>query len=85
MEACPYTPTRPIVNLKDNTAAICDLCLTAAQWHEGGGPKGKQACVESCPMRAIAFSETLPDQTGNNGYVVNLRTTSWQKMGYAID
>ncbi len=85
VEACPYTPARPIVKPKGNTAAICDLCLTAAHWQEPGGPQGKQACVESCPMRAIASSTTLPDQTGKSGYVVNLRTAGWQKMGYTIE
>ena len=85
VKACPFTPARPVVNIKSNTAVICDLCLTAAHWIESGGPNGKQACIESCPMRAITFSTALPIQTGDDGYTVNLRTAGWQKLGYIIE
>jgi hypothetical protein len=36
-------------------------------------------------MRAIAFSTALPVQTGDDGYIVNLRTADWQKLGYSIE
>ena len=85
VDACPFTPARPVVNIENNTAAVCDLCLTAAHWREPGGPNGKQACIESCPMRALAFASTLPVQTGDEGYIVNLRTADWQKLGYSIE
>ncbi len=85
VDACPFTPARPVVDIKSNTAAVCDLCLTAAHWSEPGGPNGKQACIESCPMRAIDFSTALPVQTGDQGYIVNLRTAGWQSLGYSIE
>ncbi len=85
VDACPFTPARPVVNNQTNTAAVCDLCLTAAHWHAAGGPGGKQACIESCPMRAIAFSTALPVQAGDDGYSVNLRTADWQKLGFSIE
>ena len=85
VDDCPFTPARPVVNIKSNTATVCDLCLTAAYWSEPSGPNGKQACIESCPMRAIAFSTALPVQTGHDGYNVNLRTVGWQKLGYSIE
>lgn len=33
----------------------CDLCADTPYWNEEGGPSGKQACVEVCPMRAVQF------------------------------
>ncbi len=33
----------------------CDLCADTPYWNEQGGPGGKQACVEVCPMRAVQF------------------------------
>ena len=33
----------------------CDLCANTPYWNEPGGPGGKQACVEVCPMRAVQF------------------------------
>jgi ferredoxin len=33
----------------------CDLCADTPYWNEQGGPGGKQACVEVCPMRAVEF------------------------------
>ena len=85
VDACPFAPARPVLNETKGTAAICDLCLSAPYWKEPGGPLGKQACVESCPMGAIAFSSALPDQTGEAGYEVNLRTAGWERMGYVIE
>ena len=51
----------------------CDLCVNASFWSEQGGPNGKQACVEVCPMRAIKLVKEMPQQMGNAGYDVNLR------------
>ena len=88
-EACPYTPARLSV-MEDGAfnnelkSRKCDLCANAPyHWDkEGGGPDGKQACVEVCPVGAIAFTKKLPIQEGKSGYKVNLRDKNWKKLGY---
>ncbi|MCP4628395.1 MAG: 4Fe-4S dicluster domain-containing protein [bacterium] len=92
MEACPYTPSRPVVVSDENfdddhRGRKCDLCAdTPYHWDDaGGGPDGKQACVEVCPVGAIKFTKEIPVQNGDNGYLVNLRTKNWRKLGYLID
>ena len=88
-KACPYTPARLSV-LEDETfngelkSLKCDLCANAPyHWDEkGGGPDGKQACVEVCPVGAIVFTRTLPTQKGKSGYKVNLRDENWARLGY---
>ncbi len=90
IEACPYTPSRPIV-APDETFSHeykgrkCDLCAAAPyHWDDaGGGPDGKQACVEVCPVGAIKFSKKIPLQEGDAGYKVNLRDSVWQWLGYS--
>jgi protein NrfC len=65
----------------------CDLCA-AAPYHwdpAGGGPDGKQACVEVCPLSAIKFAKEIPEQEGTEGYQVNLRRRYWRKLGYPRD
>ncbi|MBC8183329.1 4Fe-4S dicluster domain-containing protein [candidate division KSB1 bacterium] len=59
-DACPYTPSRAVVAADKNydgedRSRKCDLCANAPfHWDEaGGGPGGKQACVEICPVGAI--------------------------------
>jgi protein NrfC len=73
LSSCPFIPHRPIWNPVKGKAAKCDLCLKAPFWIEPGGPKGKQACIEVCPMHAIKLIEETPKQMGNAGYDVNLR------------
>ena len=92
IEACPYTPSRPVVVSDENfdddhKGRKCDLCAdTPYHWDDaGGGPDGKQACVEVCPVGAIKFSKEIPVQEGDNGYQVNLRAQNWRKLGYPID
>lgn len=89
VEACPYHPKRLMV--QPETASVygavsrkCDLCAQAPfHWHEsGGGPEGKQACVEVCPVSAISFTRDIPVQTGDAGYQVNLRDEAWLSLGY---
>ncbi len=88
-KACPQTPARLLV-MEDETfnqefkSLKCDLCANAPHhWDEkGGGPDGKQACVEVCPTGAIAFTRKLPAQEGKSGYKVNLRDKNWAKLGY---
>jgi protein NrfC len=89
VEACPYTPGRSMMVSDENfdgddKARKCDLCAnTPFHWDAaGGGPDGKQACVEVCPVGAIKFTREIPFQDGDGGYKVNLRDRSWRKLGY---
>jgi protein NrfC len=86
IKMCPQQPHRTVWNpeLKPNgKSSKCDLCIdTAAYWNEKGGPGGKQACVESCPMKAIKFVAEPPDQTETAGYDVKLRNEHWFKLGF---
>ena len=84
-EACPYMPSRAVI--RDEKSRKCDLCAnTPYHWDDaGGGPNGKQACVEVCPVGAIKFTKKIPVQKGDNGYKVNLRTKNWWKLGYPRD
>jgi protein NrfC len=85
VEACPYTPSRVIWDYKKKHAQKCDLCADAPFWHEKGGPDGKQACVEVCPVGAIKFTKEIPEQRGDRGYSVNLRGSTWRILGYPAD
>ena len=73
IDACPYTPGMIIWHPEKNVVVKCDLCTDTPYWNESGGPRGKQACVEVCPMNAIALTAELPAQTGREGYEVDLR------------
>jgi len=91
-EACPFTPSRLIVGpdekyQKKEKAKKCDLCANAPyHWDKkGGGPLGKQACVEVCPVNAIKFTAQIPLQDGDSGYKVNLRDWKWATLGYPMD
>ena len=88
-DVCPYTPSRPVVVADQDydgevKSRKCDLCAnTPYHWDEaGGGPDGKQACVEVCPVGAIKFTKEIPLQDGDEGYKVNLRDANWGKLGY---
>jgi protein NrfC len=94
VQACPFTPSRPVVAPDSKfegkkKARKCDLCARAAyHWDDaGGGPRGKQACVEFCPLGAIRFTADVPVQEGDAGYDVNLRLRDvrWQNGGFPID
>jgi protein NrfC len=80
IQACPFTPARVTWDFTDQHAEKCDLCQNAKYWSETGGPGGKQACVENCPMKAIKFSNAVPMQAGAAGYDVNLRTANWANI-----
>ena len=89
IEACPFTPSRPVLTEDKDfdgelIARKCDLCAnTPYHWDKaGGGPKGKQACVEVCPVKAIQFTKEIPVQIGDEGYKVNLRDANWARLGY---
>ncbi len=89
--ACPFTPTRPVVTSDENSGGSrksrkCDLCTdTPYHWDAGGGgPGGKQTCISVCPVSAISYTETIPEQS-DAGYSANLRTASWARLGYPTD
>lgn len=84
VEACPFTPSRVQWNFEEKHAQKCDLCLNTPYWDEEGGPGGKQACVEVCPMKAISFTHEIPRQNVD-GYDVNLRNEHWAMIGFPID
>jgi protein NrfC len=91
VEACPFTPSRAYLAPDDdfdgeNKSRKCDLCSTARyHWDPaGGGPDGKQACVEVCPLDAIKFTKEIPIQEGDAGYKVNLRDRNWRRLGYPV-
>ena len=81
LEMCPQQPHRTIWNHIKGVATKCDLCIDTPYWNEKGGIKGKQACVESCPMHAIKFVEAVPTQKETEGYDVNLRNDHWLNLG----
>jgi protein NrfC len=85
VQACPFEPSRALWNPERKHALKCDLCSNAPFWIEKGGVKGKQACVEVCPLEAIQFTKKIPEQKGDRGYKVNLRGKSWKRLGYSID
>ena len=75
--ACPYMPGSIVWNFEEGVAQKCDLCVDTPYWSEKGGPDGKQACVEVCPMEAVKFTREIPTQIGDLGYKVNLRGEGW--------
>ena len=87
--ACPHTPSRACLLPREDYSEVysrkCDLCADTPFWNEEGGPKGKQACVEVCPVGAIAFTSRLPRQRDDSGYQVNLRDRKWGKLGYPTE
>lgn len=72
VDACPFTPSRALWNAQEKHAQKCDLCANTPFWSQQGGPGGKQACIESCPMKAISYTKDVPIQK-DSGYDVNLR------------
>ncbi len=81
IESCPHLPGRAIWNVSESRAQKCDLCTEPRYWNE----KGKQACIEVCPVNAIKFQHKVPVQQGDRGYKVNLRGEGWAKLGYPVD
>ncbi len=81
LKMCPQQPHRTVWNHIKGNAMKCDLCIDTPYWNEKGGINGKQACVEACPMKAIKFVSTVPDQKETEGYNVNLRNEHWLNLG----
>jgi protein NrfC len=85
IKACPQKPHRTIWNSAKKKSAKCDLCESAPYWNEKGGPEGKQACVETCPAKALKLVTKAPSQRDIDGYDVNLapppQKTNFPGMG----
>lgn len=89
VQACPQMPSRAAVAPDPAfggrwKSRKCDLCAdTPYHWDPaGGGPGGRQACVEVCPVGAIAFTREIPEQAGEAGYETNLRGAGWARLGF---
>lgn len=85
VEVCPYAPGRAVWDFEDEHAQKCDLCADTPFWNEQGGPDGKQACVELCPVAALKFTKEIPKQKGDEGYNINLRGEGWKNLGFLVD
>ena len=72
ISACPQRPHRTIWNPAQNKSTKCDLCADAPHWSRKGGPAGSQACIESCPAKALKLVKEAPPQLDIAGYDVNL-------------
>ena len=72
VQSCPQKPHRTIWNSVKKKSTKCDLCEGAPYWNEKGGPNGKQACVETCPVKALKLVSKAPSQRDTDGYDVNL-------------
>lgn len=79
VDACPYTPSRIIFRTDNHIALKCDLCRNTPFWHAAG----KQACVETCPMKALKFTSKKPESPED--YTVNLRGAGWAKLRFPTD
>jgi len=83
LKKCSQQPDhRTVWNYQISKSSKCDLCIDTPYWNETGGPGGKQACVESCPFKALKFVTETPDQTDFKGYNVKLRNEHWFKLGF---
>lgn len=86
-KACIVTPSSCAVSgyRGMSKARKCDLCVNTPHWDEKGGPTGKKACLEVCPVEAISFTMIVPEQKGISGYKVNLRDKNWANLGHPTD
>jgi len=75
LSACPQRPHRSIWNPAKRKSAKCDLCVDAPFWSQPGGPAGHQACIETCPVKALKLVAEPPSQNDIAGYDVNLAPT----------
>lgn len=72
IQSCPQKPHRTIWDSAKRKSTKCDLCEGAPYWNEKGGPDGKQACVETCPVKALKLVKKAPKQRDIDEYDVNL-------------
>jgi len=78
INACTWAPARAVWNNETGKSQKCDMCANTPHWDETGGPNGKKACVEICPMGAIAFSHIIPAQDDPDSYNVDLSGSTTQ-------
>jgi protein NrfC len=76
IQSCPQRPHRTVWNPVKKKSTKCDLCADAPYWSQKGGPTGKQACVESCTVKALKLVAAAPSQTDISGYDINLAPAS---------
>lgn len=79
--ACPYLPRRLQWDPVHRKSQKCDLCVDTPYLKEKGGPGGFQACVNVCPVGAIAFIAKMPEQESPSSYTTNLRGKGWEFLG----
>jgi protein NrfC len=72
INSCPQRPHRTIWNSAKKKSTKCDLCAAAPYWSQKGGPDGKQACIETCAVKALKLVKEAPSQTDVVGYDINL-------------
>ncbi len=72
ISSCPQRPHRTIWNPAKSKSTKCDLCANAPYWSQEGGPAGRQACVEICPVKALKLVNETPSQLDIAGYDVDL-------------
>jgi protein NrfC len=80
IQSCPHKPHRTLWDSAKKKSTKCDLCADAPYWSEAGGPDGHQACVETCPAKALKLVAEAPPQLDITGYDVNLAPPP-RKMG----
>jgi protein NrfC len=76
INSCPQRPHRTIWDPVKKKATKCDLCAKAPFWSQEGGPNGKQACIQTCPAKALKLVKDTPLQIDVAGYDVNLAPAS---------
>jgi protein NrfC len=81
IQSCPQRPHRTVWNPVKKKSTKCDLCADAPYWSQKGGPTGKQACIESCTVKAIKLVAEAPSQTDISGYDVNLASAAPKTRG----
>jgi protein NrfC len=79
--ACPFIPARVQWNHTIGRSQKCDLCADTPHLGAKGGPGGVQACVQACPVGAIAFTRDMPKTNTEESYTTDLRGPVWKKLG----
>ena len=82
---CPFTPVRLQFDRDRRKSQKCDLCVDTPFLDQKGGPGDVQACVRACPVGAIVFTRTMPDQSSPDSYEVNLRGAVWKQLGMTTE
>jgi len=81
IQSCPHKPHRTIWDSAKKKSTKCDQCADAPYWSEKGGPDGKQACIETCSVKALKLVKEAPPQADIAGYDVNLASPP-RKTGF---